>query len=133
MKKIIALILAVIMTFSLGTVAFAEGEVEDTTAPETSDTVTDGEEAGTEEEPGDFDWLLDLPFWTVGPAFKFAKIALKLAKVVVKLGMVFGLIDANDIIGQITDMINGAQNGEVEETTTEPVVDTTEAEVLIAA
>ena len=114
MKKIIALILALIMTFSLGTVAFAEGEVEDTTAPEVSDTVTD---EGETEEAGDFDWLLDLPFWTVGPAFKLAKIALKFAKVAVKLGVIFGLIDTNDIIGQITDMINNAQNGESEGTT----------------
>lgn len=127
MKKIIALILAVIMTFSLCTVAFAEGETE-TTAPDTSD-VVDGGEGEAEAEPeaeGDFDWLLDLPFWTVGPAFKFAKIALKLVKVVVKLGMIFGLVDATDIIGQITDMINGAQNGEAEETTTvAPEVETT--------
>lgn len=131
MKKIIALILAVIMTFSITTVAFAEGEADDTTAPETSDVTTEGAEDEAE-EAGDFDWLLDLPFWTVGPAFKFAKIALKLAKVVVKLGVIFGLIDKDDIIGQITDMINGAQNGETEEEVTEPVVETTATKAALA-
>lgn len=121
MKKFIALVLALIMTFSLCSVAFAEGEA-DTTAPETETTVP--AEGEGEEEAGELDWLLDLPFWTVGPAFKFAKIALKLVKVFVKVAAVFGIVDTDEIVQQIIDMIANAENGEVapEET---PVEDTT--------
>ncbi len=121
MKKILALVLALIMTFSLCTVAFAEGEVaEDET---TTEAVVD---EGTE-EAGDFDWLLDLPFWTVKGGAKIAKIALKLVIVIVKVGSVFGLVDTTDIIGQIMDLIASSQSGDVEETTTAPVETTAAA------
>ena len=108
MKKIIALILALIMTFSMGTVAFAQED----TAPADDTSAAAPEEGADEEEAGDFDWLLDLPFWTVKPALKIAKIALKFAKVYVKLGVIFGFVDKDDIIGQIEDLIAGANNGE---------------------
>lgn len=126
MKKIIALLLAVIMTFSLGTVAFAT-DVEAPAADETTTTApAEGEDATTEEEAGDFDFLLDLPFWTVGPALKFAKVALKLVKVFVKVGTIFGLVDTNDIVGQIMDLIESSQNAEGEaETTVAPEAETT--------
>lgn len=125
MKKFIALVLALVMTFSLCTVAFAEGEAE-TTAPSVEDTTVPAEGEETE-EAGELDWLLDLPFWTVGPAFKFAKIALKLVKVFVKVAAVFGIIDTGDIIQQIVDMIANAENGEAvpEETTVAPSVEDT--------
>lgn len=126
MKKLLSLFLALLMAFSVCTVAFAADEViEDETTTEAP--VTDG----TEEEAGDFDWLLDLPFWTVGPAFKFAKIALKLVKVYVKLAIIFGFIDKDDIISQIEDLIAGAMGGENSEETTDPVVeDTTSGDVV---
>ncbi len=128
MKKILALVLALIMTFSLCTVAFAEGEAADETTT-TEAVVEDGTEEGTE-EAGDFDWLLDLPFWTVKGGAKMAKIALKLVIVIVKVGSIFGLVDTNDIIGQIMDLIASSQNGdaEAEETTTAP--ETTAAPVV---
>lgn len=108
MKKIIALLLALIMTFSMGTVAFAEGDV--TEAPETNAPVVEEEGTeGTDEAPilGEYDWILDLPFGTVKPALKIAKIVLKLAKVYVKLGFVFGFIDKEAFMQQVYDFIGG--------------------------
>ena len=109
MKKIIALLLALIMAFSMGTVAFAEGE-DAGDPPVAEDTTNDGEEAeGSDEESilGEYDWILDLPFGTVKPAFKIAKIVLKLAKVYVKLGFVFGFVDKEAFMQQIADFIGG--------------------------
>ena len=66
MKKIISLLLALLMTFSVVTVAFAEG-TEETTAPtETTAPATDEGEEGEavgETEFGDLQWIMDLPFW----------------------------------------------------------------------
>lgn len=116
MKKIIAVLLALVMMFTMTTVAFA-AEGDATEPPAASDGAEGGANDGAEdtdakeEEPllGELDWLLDLPIWTLKPAFKVAKIALKLVKVVVKLGMIFGIIDSDEIIGKITDLINSAQ------------------------
>ena len=84
MKKIIALLLALIMTFSVATVAFAEGEVTEEPAEETI--LTD-----VEEFLGEYKWILDLPAGVISPALKLAKIALKFIKVYVKICKVFGL------------------------------------------
>ena len=112
MKKIIALLLALIMIFSMGTVAFAEGE--DVNGDTSSETTPPAEEEGAEEEGtdedsllGEYDWILDLPFGTVKPAFKIAKIVLKLAKVYLKLGFVFGFVDKEAFMQQVGDFISG--------------------------
>ena len=104
MKKIIALLLALIMAFSMGTVAFAEGEAlpEEDTTTEDGGIVDDIEDA-----LGEYDWILDLPFGTVKPALKIAKIVLKLAKVYVKLGFVFGFVDKEAFYAQVGDFISG--------------------------
>ena len=133
MKKVISLLLAVLMIFSVATVAFATDapaedtntEVVDPNAPS-----NDGAEGETEGEEsvipdlGEYDWILDLPFWTVGPAFKFAKIALKLVNVYLKVAKIFGLVDqdmGDMILGAIIDLIQNAENGEqTEEPSTEP-------------
>ncbi|MBO7319717.1 MAG: hypothetical protein J6V06_06850, partial [Clostridia bacterium] len=84
----------------------------------------DGEEAPEEEtEASDFDWLLDLPFWTVKPAFKIAKIALKFLKVYWKLCEVFHLDPmetAKGIIEFITDLADKEQAPETEVEGTAP-------------
>ena len=111
MKKIIALLLALIMTFSMGTVAFAEGEYASEELPPVLEN-NGGEAEGSDEEAedsllGEYDWILDLPFGTVKPALKIAKIVLKLAKVYVKLGFVFGFIDKEAFMQQVYDFIGG--------------------------
>jgi len=145
MKKIIALLLALIMTFSMGTVAFAEGEVEGgdetvVTPPSEGgegESEAEGEDAeGTDEDSilGEYDWILDLPFGTVKPALKVAKIVLKLAKVYVKIAIIFGVIDKDALVDQIGDFIGGLigdeQAPETEET---PVAPETGEEALQAA
>ncbi|MBQ7862789.1 MAG: hypothetical protein IJ349_11395 [Clostridia bacterium] len=121
MKKIISLFLALLMAFSFVTVSFAE----ETTAPETTAPAEGG--ALGDLDLGEYDWILDLPFWTVGPALKFAKIAFKLVSAYLKVAKIFGLVDqdmTDMLLGAITDMIKNSQNGgstEVpEETTTAP-------------
>ncbi len=109
MKKIISLLLALIMAFSVCSVAFA---ADDTVAqPEAP------AEGG--DVMGDLDFLLDLPLWTAKPMLKVAKIALKLVKVVVKVCAVFG-IEPGDIIEKIEELINQTQNGGEEATTAAP-------------
>ncbi|MBQ1967098.1 MAG: hypothetical protein II356_03885 [Clostridia bacterium] len=95
MKKFIALLLALLMTFSVATVAFAAEE----TVPETTP------EAGTSEEIdlGEFQWILDLPLWTAKPLLKVAKIALKFVKVYLKISAVF-----NNIPDEVVDGVEQA-------------------------
>ncbi len=121
MKKVISILLAVLMMFSLVSVAFATEDTGTTDIP-----VTEAPEEGTESiipDLGEYNWILDLPFWTVGPALKFAKIALKLVSVYLKVAKIFGLVekDMDDyIIDIIKGMIDDAQNaGQTEEPTTE--------------
>lgn len=134
MKKLISVLLAALMIFSLVTVAFAE----DTGADDTVNTenaaggsVDLGEIDVENLDLGEFDWILDLPFWTVGPALKFAKIALKLVSVYLKVAKIFGLVekDMDDyIIDILKGMIEDAQKGEqTEESTTVPPAEETTA------
>ena len=104
MKKIIALFLALIMTFSLASVAFAtEGEV----APEAPETEADGSIVDSAEELlGEYSWILDLPAGSLVPALKIAKIALKFVKVYIKICAAFGL-DPMDTAKFIFDYIGG--------------------------
>ena len=103
MKKIIALLLALIMTFSVATVAFAtEGETTDAPAIEIPEDI-----AGTIEEAlGDYAWILDLPFETVGPALWFAKMALKIVIAYVSICNKLGL-DPKETATKIFEFIGG--------------------------
>lgn len=126
MKKIISILLALIMIFSVTTVAFAADE-EATTPPATEETTpAEGEEGETtEEEPllGEYDWILDLPFGTVKPALKVAKIALKFFKVYLKLGLIFGWVDKEEFAQQISDFIKSLiGDAQPEDTTPEDTV-----------
>ncbi len=104
MKKIIALLLALVMTFSVATMAFAADETA--TAPEagTETEVPEGDLAG-------FEWLLDLPLWTAKPLLTIAKIALKFVKVYLKISAVF-----NNIPDEVVDGIEQAIKNIIENT-----------------
>ena len=110
MKKVIALVLAIIMTFSIGVVAFAEDE-----APAEPTTVV---EETTEEQ---FD-PMKLPAWLIPVALKLGKIALKLAKVFVKIATIFGILDSGDLVENITSFIEGLQKPETTPETATTVV-----------
>lgn len=147
MKKIISLFLALLMAFSVVTVAFATDGTDAAPDTETSTPAEGGETEGEENEGseddstaapdlGELDWLLDLPFWTVGPAFKFAKIAFKLVTVYLKVAKIFGLVDkdmGDMALELIMGLIKDAENGNApEEDTTAPET-TTAPEVSQAA
>ena len=131
MKKIIALLLALIMTFSVATVAFATdgGEVA---LPEVETTTpADGEEGSVtdslDEMLGDYKWILDLPFETVGPALWFAKMALKIVIAYVSICNKLGLDPeetAKGIIEWVTKLVeeNKPADEEIEEPTTDAIV-----------
>lgn len=110
MKKIIALLLALIMTFSVATVAFAtEGEIADADTETTAPVDTPEEEKLSDKLGamlGEYEKLLDLPFGVVGPALKIAKIALKFLKVYLKICDVFHL-DPVDTAYAIFDYVGG--------------------------
>ncbi len=128
MKKIISLFLALLMAFSVVTVAFATDGADatpdtETNAPaggETEGGENEGGEGGSEAIPdlGELDWILDLPFWTVGPAFKFAKIAFKLVSAYLKVAKIFGLVDkdmGDMALELIMGLIKDAENGNAPE------------------
>ena len=107
MKKIIALLLALMMTFSVATVAFAEGTEEESTP-------------SAEEMLGEYAWILDIPAGTIAPALKFAMFALKAAKVYVKICGIFNL-DPVETAGKIVDFIEKVlEDNKVEEPETAP-------------
>ena len=124
MKKIIALLLALVMTFSVVTVAFAaddSGDATTTTAAPVTDEDTDGEFNIEDLDLGEFSWLLDLPLWTAKPLLKVAKIALKFVKVYLKLSEVVGNIPDGvaDVLEQmIKDTIANAEKSEGAESET---------------
>ncbi len=112
MKKLISVLLALIMIFSVTTVAFA-ADTDDTTPPASEGTTTEDSTEGSEEAEGEedsllgeYDWILDLPFATVKPALKIAKIALKFYKVYLKLGLIFGWVGKEEFTKQVSDIIN---------------------------
>lgn len=105
MKKLISILLAILMIFSITTVAFAEsGDVnEDVTVTDNAD--------------DDSSSIDDVPAWALKVGPKFAKVILKIVKIFVKIAMALGLIDTDEIVDQIASAINGATSAQPEEST----------------
>ena len=124
MKKLISVLLAILMVFSVVTVAFAaDGDPAE-------------EPAATEEtqENSAFDAIVKLligeggienvPLGTAKAGLKIAKIFLKLAKAFIKVGDALGFIDGDkiflDLVNSIAGMINNGGEKPAPETQAEP-------------
>lgn len=85
MKKVLALLLAIMMMFSVATVAFAEGETvyDGKTAEQIIDEFTAFITENSDE--------IKMAASSAGPILKFASFALKFVKVYVKICGVFGV------------------------------------------
>ena len=113
MKKIISLFLALLMLFSVATVAFAADEGTETPSGtevvEPQDEGAEGSETPTEpakeETSADLlETIKDMPVGEAKALLKVGKVVLKLVKVFVKLGIKFGLIDTDDLVKQVAEM-----------------------------
>jgi len=124
MKKLISVLLAILMVFSVVTVAFAaDGDAAQ-------------DPAATEEtkENSAFDAIVKLligdgsienvPLGTAKAGLKIAKIFLKLAKAFIKVGDALGFIDGDkiflDLVNSIAGMINNGGEEPAPETQAEP-------------
>ena len=114
MKKIISVLLALVMMFSLVTVAFVASAEEETPDETTTTTEAQGEDATDEDTSGGFN-IEDMPLWQLKLILKGGKIVLKFAKGVLKIAIAFGLVDLADILRTIIDYITAAQGGDTEE------------------
>lgn len=114
MKKVISVLLAILMVFSVMTVAFA------------ADEPTPEEPQQEETTEGEFNFE-DIPLWQIKVGVKVGKIVLKIAKAFVKVAMALGIIDSDDILNVIKDLVSNISGGAVggEETPVEtPTPDT---------
>lgn len=121
MKKIIAILLAMLMTFSFATVVFAEdaaagGEGTTEVAPEGSNPLEDM----TEEEI--MEMIMNLDMYQVKTILKIAKIAVKLAFVFDKLGIIDLSPIKNAILDLVWDLVGGFVNGEDAPEVIEPAI-----------
>ena len=104
MKKLFAVLVALTLVLSMGTIAFAEGE----------EAVEKDELA---EMLGEYAWILDVPAGTVGPALKVAMFALKLAKIYIKFCNFFKL-DPAATAGKLVEFAKA----QLEKANTQPAI-----------
>jgi len=124
MKKLISVLLAILMVFSVVTVAFA------------ADGDATQEPAATEEtkENSAFDAIVKLligdgsienvPLGTAKAGLKIAKIFLKLAKAFIKVGDALGFIDGDKIFLDLVNSVAGMLNNGGDEAPAEPAPET---------
>lgn len=98
MKKVLSVLLAIVMMFTVMSVAFAE----DTAASDETTTVAADEE--TTGEDGAFN-VDEIPVWVLKVGPKFAKVILKIVSIFVKIAFKLGLIDSEAIIDQISSAL----------------------------
>lgn len=105
MKKLLALLLAALMIFSMGVVAFAEGEDtnEDPAVVDVEDTEGEAEE--------EFD-IMDMPLWSVKAGAKIAKVVIKIALAFLKVASKLGLVDVEELMQGLIEQYGGALEGE---------------------
>lgn len=110
MKKLLCVFLAVVMMFTMTTVAFAVDP-----APADSTTTADEETTVPQEH---------IPFWQVKVGLKVGKIIIKITKALVKVGMALGLLKSDELLQKVMEMFGQLQ------TPSEP---TTQAPTTVAA
>ena len=113
MKKLIALFLALLMIFTVATVAFAADETPEDPATTTTEEPTD--EEGAE---GEFD-IMNIQIWQAKFGLKVGKILLKLVKAAVKVLIALRIIDKDEI----ADMVINLFGLEGADTPAEPVTE----------
>ena len=112
MKKLISVLLAVLMVFSLVTVAFAaDGDAEENNNAAFNSIVKALIGDGSIE---------NVPLGTAKAGLKIAKIFLKLAKAFIKVGDALGFIDGDKIFMDLVNSVAGMLNKGDEEKPTEP-------------
>ena len=124
MKKLISLLLAVLMIVSVVTVAFAaegEGEEQPAAAEENNNAALDAIIKALIDDGS----IENMPLGTAKAGLKIAKIFLKLAKAFIKVGDALGFIDGDKIFMDLVNSVAGMMNNGGEDTTQEPVPDTT--------
>lgn len=133
MKKLISILLAVLMIFSVVTVAFAaegEGEEQPAATEENSNAALD---AIIKALIGDGS-IENMPLGTAKAGLKIAKIFLKLAKAFIKVGDALGIIDGDKIFMDLVNSVAGMINtGDADEGTTEPAADAPVEGTTVAA
>lgn len=131
MKKFISVFLSVLMLFSIATVAFAADD-ETTTEPTTETTTVASSENDNPligmDEDEIMDMLANMDWWEMKAIFKIAKIAVKLALVLDKLGF----IDLSPIKNAILDMVWGLIKDAVEKDDAETTTAATTEALIVA-
>ena len=119
MKKLISVLLAILMVFSVVTVAFAADG--DTPAEETKE--SSAFDAIVKALIGDGS-IENIPLGTAKAGLKIAKIFLKLAKAFIKVGDALGFIDGDKIFLDLVNSVAGMLNNGGDEAPAEPAPET---------
>ena len=115
MKKILSILLALVMIFTMTTIAFAAGE-DDSNEPDVS--VSENEDDTTKGSG-----LEDIPLWQVKVGAKVGKVIVKIVIAFVKVGLALGIIDSDELIQKVKDMFGITDEDSSEPTTAAPTAE----------